>query len=190
MRILTPTENRRINELVGFVGLSLAILLALSLLSYSPHDASFNVSAAPPSSGPARNWIGPVGAHLADLFFQVCGFAAFLSPIGMFLVAMRWFRSQLVVAPIAKIVGGAMLVASLSAELTLVHMPEVRGALPAGGLLGTVLAHGLRSAFNPVGANLVSIATLLAALILTTSFSLRAVAGWMKQPMTDDGAIG
>ena len=190
MRILTPTENKRINELVGFVGLSLAILLALSLLSYSPHDASFNVSAAPPSSGPARNWIGPVGAHLADLFFQSFGFAAFLFPVGMFLVAMRWFRSQLVVAPIARLVGGAMLVASLSAELTLVHMPEVRGALPAGGLLGTVLAHGLRSAFNPVGANLVSIATLLAALILTTSFSLRAVAGWMKQPMTDDGIIG
>jgi S-DNA-T family DNA segregation ATPase FtsK/SpoIIIE len=190
VRILTPTENKRINELVGFVGLSLAILLALSLLSYSPHDASFNVSAASPSSGPARNWIGPVGAHLADLFFQLCGFAAFLFPIGMFLVAMRWFRSQVVDAPMAKLVGGAMLVASLSAELALLHMPEVRSALPAGGLLGTVLAHGLRSAFNPIGANLVSIATLLAALILTTSFSLRAVAGWMKQPMTDDGAIG
>jgi S-DNA-T family DNA segregation ATPase FtsK/SpoIIIE len=190
VRILTPTENKRINELVGFVGLSLAILLALSLLSYSPHDASFNVSAAPPSSGPARNWIGPVGAHMADLFFQLCGFAAFLVPIGMFLVAMRWFRSQLVEAPIAKLVGAALLVTSLSAELTLVHMPEVRGALPPGGLLGTVLAHGLRSAFNPIGANLVSIATLLAALILTTSFSLHAIAGWMKQPMTDDGAIG
>ena len=190
MRILTPTENKRINELVGFVGLSLAILLALSLLSYSPHDASFNVSAAPPSSGPARNWIGPVGAHMADLFFQFCGFAAFLFPVGMFLVAMRWFRSQLVEAPIAKSVGAVMLVASLSAEFTLLPMPEVRGALPAGGLLGTLLAHGLRAGFNPVGANLVSVATLLAALILTTSFSLHAVAGWMKQPMTDDGAIG
>ena len=190
MRILTPTENKRINELVGFVGLSLAILLALSLLSYSPHDASFNVSAAPPSSGPARNWIGPVGAHLADLFFQSFGFAAFLFPVGMFLVAMRWFRSQLVVAPVAKLVGGALLVASLSAELTLVHMPEVRGALPAGGLLGTVLAHALAAAFNPVGANLVSIATLLAALILSTSFSLRTAVSWMKHPMTDDGLIG
>jgi DNA segregation ATPase FtsK/SpoIIIE, S-DNA-T family len=190
VRVLTPTENKRINELVGFVGLSLAILLALSLLSYSPHDASFNVSAALSSSGPARNWIGPVGAHMADLFFQFCGFAAFLLPIGMFLVAMRWFRSQLVEAPIAKLVGAAMLIASLSAELTLVHMTEVRGALPPGGLLGTVLAHGLRSAFNPVGANLVSIATLMAALILSTSFSLRAALGWMKQPMSEGGAIG
>jgi S-DNA-T family DNA segregation ATPase FtsK/SpoIIIE len=190
VRILTPTENKRINELVGFVGLSLAILLALCLLSYSPHDASFNVSAAPPASGPARNWIGPVGAHMADLLFQFCGFAAFLFPVGMFLVAMRWFRSQLAEAPIANLVGAGMLVASLSAELTLVHMSEVRGALPAGGLLGTVLAHGLRAAFNPLGANLVSLATLLTALFLTTNFSLRAAVGWMKQPMADDGTIG
>ena len=52
-------------------------------------------------------------------------------------------------------------------------MPEVRGALPPGGLLGTVLAEGLRAAFNPIGANLVSIITLLTALFLTTSFSFR-----------------
>jgi S-DNA-T family DNA segregation ATPase FtsK/SpoIIIE len=190
VRILTPTENKRINELVGFVGLSLAILLALSLLSYSPHDASFNVSAPPPGSGPARNWIGPVGAHMADIFFQSLGFSAFLFPVGMFLMAMRWFRSQLIEAPVAKFVGAALLVASLSVELTLVHMPEVRGALPAGGLLGTILAQGMRAAFNPVGANLVSIATLLTALLLATSFSFRAAADWMKQPMADDGAIG
>ena len=143
MRILTPTENKRINELIGFVGLSLAILLALSLLSYSPHDASFNVSAAPPGSGPARNWIGPVGAHMADLFFQFCGFSAFLFPVGMFLVAMRWFRSQLLEAPVAKAIGFVMLLASLSAEFALIHMPEVRSALPAGGLLGAILAQGL-----------------------------------------------
>src|SRR6202162_3649085 len=99
--ILTPTENKRFNELIGFVGLSLAILLALSLLSYSPRDASFNVSAPPLGTGPARNWIGPVGAHLADLFFQFCGFAAFLFPVGMFVVAMRWFRSPLLEAPVA-----------------------------------------------------------------------------------------
>ncbi|MGA8224764.1 MAG: DNA translocase FtsK [Candidatus Acidiferrales bacterium] len=190
MRILTPTENKRINELVGFVGLSLAILLALSLLSYSPHDASFNVSAPPPGTGPARNWIGPVGAHMADIFFQCFGFSAFLFPVGMLLVAMRWFRTQVIEAPIAKLVGAAMLLASLSVELTLIHMPEVRGALPPGGLLGTVLAQGMRAAFNPVGANLVTLATLLTALFLTTSFSFRAAADWMKQPMADDGTIG
>jgi DNA segregation ATPase FtsK/SpoIIIE, S-DNA-T family len=190
VRVLTPTENKRFNELIGFVGLSVAILLALSLLSYSPQDASFNVSAAPPGTGPARNWIGPFGAYLADLCFQLAGYAAFLFPIGMFLLAIRWFRSQLVEAPVAKIVGGTLLLASSAAELTLVHLPEVRGALPPGGLLGKTLADGLRAGFNPLGANLVSIASLLAALFLTTSFSFRAAAQWARKPMAGDGAIG
>jgi S-DNA-T family DNA segregation ATPase FtsK/SpoIIIE len=190
VRILTPTENKRLNEMVGFVGLSMAVLLALSLLSYSPHDASFNVSAPPPPSSPARNWIGPVGAHTADLFFQACGFAAFLFPVGLFVAAMRWFRSQLLESPVIKLIGSAMLVISLSAELSLMHMPEVRGALPAGGLMGTILAAGLRSAFNPLGAHLVSIATLLTALFLSTSFSFTAAIQWLKKPMSDDGLIG
>src|SRR5271154_3535456 len=158
--------------MVGFVGLSLAILLALSLLSYSPHDSSFNVSA--PLAGQTRNWIGPVGAHTADLFFQFSGFSAFLFPIGMFLVAMRWFRSQVLEAPVTKLIGSALLLAFLSSELTLIHMPDVRGSLSAGGLLGTLLAQGLRFAFNTVGANLVSVAMLLTALFMTTSFSFHS----------------
>jgi S-DNA-T family DNA segregation ATPase FtsK/SpoIIIE len=188
--ILSPTENKRFNELVGFVGLSLAFLIALSLLSYSPHDVSFNVSAPLPGGGPARNWIGPVGAHMADLFFQFCGFSAFLIPVGMFIVAMRWFRSQLIDAPVAKLAGATMLLLSLSAELTLVRMPAVRGVLPPGGLLGSVLAQGLSAALNPLGANLVSIVLILTSLFLTTSFSLHAAAHWLKKPMNTDGILG
>ena len=190
MRVLTPTDNKRLNELIGFVGLSIAVLLALSLLSYSPLDPSFNVSASLPGSAPSRNWIGPVGAHLADLFFQGLGWAAFLFPIGIFAVAMRWFRSHVIDAPIAKLLGSFMLILSVASELTLIHMPPVRGSLPAGGLLGTVLAEGLRSGFNAVGANLVSLATLLTALFLTTSFSFHTAAAWMKKPLAEEGLIG
>jgi DNA segregation ATPase FtsK/SpoIIIE, S-DNA-T family len=193
VRILSPTENKRFNEMVGFVGLSLAILLALSLLSYSPHDPSFNVSA--PITGPVRNWIGPVGAHVADLFFQFCGFAAFLFPAGMFVVAMRWFRSQPVDGPLTKLIGFSMLTASLSSELRLAQIsigfpPNVRSSLPPGGLLGTVLADGLRAAFGPIGANLIAPVTMLTALFVTTSFSLRSALAWMRSPMDADGFAG
>jgi S-DNA-T family DNA segregation ATPase FtsK/SpoIIIE len=191
VRILTPTENKRLNEMIGFVGLSLAVLITLSLLSYSPHDASFNVSAGAGSGSlPARNWIGPVGAHMADAFFQIFGYAAFLFPIGMFVVAMRWFRSQTLEAPITKVVGGTVLIASFASELSLLHVWEVRGALPPGGLLGSLLAEGLRAAFNPLGANIISIATLLTALFLTTSFSISKAATWMKKPMASEGFVG
>jgi len=190
VRILTPTENKRINEMIGFVGLSLAVLLALSLLSYSPHDASFNVAARAPASRPAYNWIGPVGAHIADLFFQFCGFSAFLFPVAMILVSLRWFRSQLLEAPVAKVIGSAMVLSSLSAGMVLLHFPDVRGAVPGGGLLGTVLAQGLRAAFNPIGALLVTSVTFFTALFLTTSFSLRAAGAWLKKPANPEGIFG
>jgi S-DNA-T family DNA segregation ATPase FtsK/SpoIIIE len=189
VRVLTPTENKRFNELIGFVGLSVAILLALCLLSYSPSDPSFNVSAAP-NLGSVRNWIGPVGSYLADALFQLAGYAAFLFPAGMFILALRWFRSQPVDAPIAKLSGWTLMVASLAAEMSLIDMPGVRGALPPGGLLGGLFADGLRRAFNPLGANLIAIITLLAALLLATRFSLRAALAWMKKPMAPQGVFG
>jgi S-DNA-T family DNA segregation ATPase FtsK/SpoIIIE len=186
VRILTPTENRRVNELTGFVGITLALLLSLSLLSYSPNDASLNV-AAPSGATAARNWIGPVGAHTADLLFQLCGYAAFLIPVGMFLLALRWFRSQAVQGPIAKLVGSILLILSLPTELTLLHMPDVRGALPAGGLLGSVLAIGLRAALNGVGAHLVTAASLLAAVFLTTRFSFTLAGKRLRRPIGETG---
>ena len=59
MRVLTPSENNRLNELIGFLGVTIAILIGLALLSYSPHDPSFNVAANSVDSHGARNWIGP-----------------------------------------------------------------------------------------------------------------------------------
>ena len=62
MRFLTPTENKRFNELIGFLCITLAVLMALALISYSPHDVALNVSAPTAEGGLAGNWIGPVGA--------------------------------------------------------------------------------------------------------------------------------
>ena len=123
MRVLTPTENRRLNEMVGFLGITLAILIALALLSYSPHDSSFNVAAQAPESHPARNWIGPAGAYGADLLFQVFGYAAFLLPMGICALGLRWFRSHPLDSAIATLVGYAMLILSVPSLLALWQPP-------------------------------------------------------------------
>ena len=151
MRVLTPTENHRLNELIGFVGMTIAILMALALISYSPHDPSFNVSAESSGLHSARNWIGPVGAYGADLLFQGFGYAAFLLPMGMFIMGSRWFRSELLESPAIKIVGYSLLVLMLPAMLTLWHVPEVRGAIPPGGLLGHLVSTGLLAAIQHRG---------------------------------------
>src|SRR6266478_3846547 len=94
VRLLTPTENKRLNELVGFLCIIVAVLLAAALISYSPQDAAFNVSRQSSDGGAVRNWVGPVGAYSADLLFQVFGFGAFLLPMAMLVVGWRWFRSH------------------------------------------------------------------------------------------------
>jgi hypothetical protein len=80
VRVLIPTENRRLNEMVGFVGLTISVLMFLALLTYSPHDASFNTSASAPDSHSAINWIGPIGAYGADLLFNAWAMPRFFCP--------------------------------------------------------------------------------------------------------------
>jgi S-DNA-T family DNA segregation ATPase FtsK/SpoIIIE len=187
VRFLTPTQNKRLNELIGFLCITLAVLMGLALISYSPRDAAFNVSGPAADDHPARNWIGPVGAYTSDLLFQVFGFAAFLLPVALGMLGWKWIRSRAIDSQWATITGYVLLLMSLPSLLSLSHFPEVRGAVPAGGLLGTVVSHGLQSGFNFWGAVLVALAILIVALFLTTSFSFSGAHAWAS---SHNGPLG
>ena len=188
MRLLTPTGNKRLNELVGFLCITLAVLLALALLSYSPKDAAFNVSAPLPDGSPARNWIGPVGAYGADILFQIFGFAAFLLPAAALVLGWRWFRSRAIDSQVSTLVGFGLLLLSLPSLLSLWHVYDVRG-IPPGGFLGTLISDGLRTGFNLWGANLVAVALLVTALFMTTRFSFSGAHAWASGPKGPIGAV-
>jgi DNA segregation ATPase FtsK/SpoIIIE, S-DNA-T family len=188
LRFLTPTENKRLNELIGFLCITASVLTALALISYSPTDASWNVSSAPEGAG-TGNWIGPAGAYGADLLFQVFGFAAFLLPMGLSVLGWRWLRSHPINSQIATLVGYGLLLLSLPSLLTLWHFPDVRGTVPPGGMLGSLVSGGLRSGFNPIGANLVAMALLLTALFMTTRFSFSGAHAWASGPKGPIGAV-
>ena len=190
MRLLTPTENRRFNELIGFLGITLAILMALALLSYSPRDVSLNVSAQAPQAHAARNWVGPVGAYTADLMFQVLGYAAFLLPMGTLALGVRWFRSQPLDSAVGSLIGYTLLILSLPALLSLWRIPDVREAIPPGGFVGGLMASGLEHAFNSVGAHVVALASLFAALFLTTPFSFTGTHALVRGPVKKLDPIG
>ena len=72
LRAFTPTKNRRLNELVGFLLFVSATLLFLALASYSPLDPSLNTAGTlnDGASGSAHNWIGLFGAMVSDLLLQ------------------------------------------------------------------------------------------------------------------------
>ncbi|HYL62981.1 MAG TPA: DNA translocase FtsK [Candidatus Methylomirabilis sp.] len=189
MRLLTPTENKRLNELIGFLCITLAVLIALALLSYSPNDAALNVAAAAPDDTPARNWIGPVGAYTSDVLFQVFGFAAFLLPVAIGILGWRWFRSRAIDSQVATLNGYVLLLLSLPSLLSLWHFPQLRGTIPAGGIVGSLLSNQLLRGFNFWGATLVAVAFFFTALFLATRFSFAATHAWAKGPMGPIGAV-
>ncbi|MGH9740821.1 MAG: DNA translocase FtsK [Candidatus Acidiferrum sp.] len=180
MRLLTPTENKRLNELIGFLCITLAVLMALALISYSPHDAAFNVAAAGLNGGQALNWIGPAGSYSADLLFQLFGFAAFLLPAAIGVLGWRWLRSRAIDSQAATLVGYGLLLLSLPSLLSLWHFPQLRGAIPAGGMLGSLLSNGLLTGFNFWGATVVAVALFFTSLFMTTRFSFAGTHAWAK----------
>jgi DNA segregation ATPase FtsK/SpoIIIE, S-DNA-T family len=189
VRFLTPTQNKRLNELVGFLCISLAVLIALALISYSPRDASFNVSAQPVDGGVTNNWMGPVGAYTSDLLFQVFGFAAFLLPMAIAALGWRWCRNRATDSQFATLAGYFLLLVSLPSLLALFPFPAVRGAIPAGGIVGSLISSELLAGFNFWGALLVAVALFFTSLFMTTRFSFAGTHAWATGPKGPIGAV-
>jgi S-DNA-T family DNA segregation ATPase FtsK/SpoIIIE len=103
---LIPSEdNRRLNEFIGLVLATLAVLVGLSLVSFSPQDPSFNISRNPDFPEKAHNFIGTLGAYVSDLCLQVLGFASFVLPVALGIYAFYWLTSRKVNAPLIRATG-------------------------------------------------------------------------------------
>ena len=177
--IFVPTGNRRLNELIGFLMCVSALLLFLALVSYSPLDPSWDSASVLTGSHAARNWIGVVGAYLADALLQFLGIGAFLLVIFPATLGARWFRSQKVQSPIAKSLGAVWLVMFIPALMALLPgQTRWKGVIPVEGLMGRVLGDFLIHYLNIVGAYIVCATILATALYLTTAFSFSAIQFW------------
>ena len=178
-QVFNPTNNRRLNELVGFLLCVSALLLFLALASYSPLDPSFNSASVLTGARSARNWVGIVGAVSADLLLQAFGVGAFLLPTFPWLLGIRWFRSRRVQSPVAKSMGGLWLVIFAPAFLALLpgHVRWM-GMIPIEGLLGRIVGDFLIRYLNLAGAYIVCASVLAVALYLSTAFSFSSVQVW------------
>src|SRR5229473_6226939 len=178
-KVFSPTRNRRLNELVGFLLCISALLLFLALASYSPLDPSLNSASILTGSHAARNWIGIFGAYLSDLILQFWGVGSFLLPIFFGMLGMRWFRSRAVQTPIAKTLGAIWMLMFVPALLAIlpVHLRWM-GAIPIEGLVGRIVGDVLIRYLNVAGAYIVCTTVLAVALYLTTAFSFAAIEVW------------
>ncbi|HTR68310.1 MAG TPA: DNA translocase FtsK [Terriglobales bacterium] len=179
-RIFAPTNNRRLNELLGFLLCVSALLLFLALASYSPLDPSLNSASVLTGSHAARNWIGIVGAIVADLALQGFGLGAFLVPVILGFLGVRWFRSRKVLSPLAKALGATWLLVFIPALLALLPgHTRWMSAIPIEGLIGRIVGDALIHYFNLAGAYIVCASVLAVALYFTTAFSFSALQLWL-----------
>ena len=119
------------------------------------------------------NFVGRVGAFVAELSFQLVGYAAYVVPLMMVVVGWNYFWCRKVDAAGTKATGGVLLFACISAFLSLVFGTlEVSGkSFRAGGYLGDWLARVLTAYFNRTGSLIVVLTLIFLSIIMSTQFS-------------------
>ena len=196
-QIFAPTNNRRLNELVGFLLCVSALLLFLALASYSPLDPSFNSASVLTGSRAARNWIGIVGAMVPIWCCKVLASAHFCFRFSLQCLGCAGFVRAKSFRQIAKFLGGLWLLIFVPALLALLpgHLRWM-DAIPIEGLLGRVVGDLLIHYFNLAGAYIVCASMLAVALYFSTAFSFAACrsgrrrASLLPLPCGIDGKIG
>ena len=187
MKYLGPTSRPRLNEAVAVVFLFAGLLLLISLVSYNPFDPSWNTAT---SVAKPINLMGRLGAFLADFLLQAFGLAAYAIPLLTLALGWNWVRSSPIRAPWAKVVGSTMLVGATCGALGLgANFHPIANLLPAGGVLGGVLADNLVAALNLTGAAMFTGVCWILGLYLVSTFEMSKLARWFRAPVSWLGGI-
>lgn len=165
------TASRRVSEFVGVALFAAALIWIIALASYEPTDPAWFFSTGA-HAAPA-NFAGRVGAFLAELSFQLFGYAAYLIPAAMVIVGWNYFWCRSLDAAGTKAIGAGMLFACLSAFLGLiVGTLDVAGkSFRAGGYAGEFLANQMTEYLNRTGAVIVVLTLIALSTIVSTQFS-------------------
>lgn len=172
-----PEKGRLHREIWGVVICLTALLIALSLISYSAADRSLNT---PSGALDAHNWGGFIGAFLADLLLQSLGITAYLVPVFLCVAALRMFRANYQGIQLTKTVAYAILLLSLGVILSVVI--DTESARDAGGIIGGFLNESvLVPLFGRLSAVLIACFTMLLSVMVLTQHSLFDLIGHTKK---------
>jgi S-DNA-T family DNA segregation ATPase FtsK/SpoIIIE len=120
------------------------------------------------------NFAGRVGAFLAELSFQVLGYASYILPAAMVVVGWHYFWCRSLDSQYTKLIGVGLLFGCVSSLLSLAFgSVDVAGKpFRAGGYLGDWLASWMAEYLNRTGSIIVILTLLFLAMVLSTQFSL------------------
>ena len=172
MSVAGSTVSRRVSEFLGVALFAAALIWLISLATYEPTDSVWFFSAG---SGTAPiNFAGRVGAFLAELSFQVLGYASYLVPATLVVIGWHYFWCRTLDAAYTKLIGVFLLLGCLSSLLSLAFWSlDVSGKpFRAGGYVGEWLALQISDYLNRTGSIVVILTLLFLAIVLSTQFSL------------------
>ena len=173
-----PSRSSHVKrEVIGVLLIAVGLLILLSLVSFVPGDAK-SMAASGAAGNQPKNMIGSVGALSAAACFFMVGGAAYLFPILLGLLGVRCFTPIPLTMRLRNAGSGLVAMVFLSGllHLEVTAVPTIssgwvnRGM--AGGIIGQVLADGIRGYFATTGAHIVILTGLMVALLFTVPVSL------------------
>lgn len=176
--VSSPRRQRLWRDLALIAIAPLLLYLLASLFTYSPQDPGWSQTGN--LVAPINNMGGRVGAWVADVLLQLCGYAAFLLPFA--LGAVAWIalfgmdsdgNGEADLGPALRLVG---IFGFLIAATGLLHLRLYVGDVAtAGGILGRLVGNSLSNGFGRLGGNLFLLVLFLVSVTLATGLSWFAV---------------
>jgi S-DNA-T family DNA segregation ATPase FtsK/SpoIIIE len=163
----------------AFIGVTAVCLyLLMALLTYSARDPGWSATG---TGAPVSNLGGPTGAWLADVFFSLVGYAAYLFPLllayrALVLLVQRRFEKEFDWTTFGIRALGLVLVMIAGTALAAMN-DSGSSPLPqgAGGILGQAISSGFNVAFSAVGSRLILLAIFLFGMTIFTDLSWLAL---------------
>ncbi|MBK9215350.1 MAG: DNA translocase FtsK 4TM domain-containing protein [Chloracidobacterium sp.] len=163
-------KHSYVNDVLAIIVGAVALLVLLSLLTSSAADRDW-FGFATGNGMATRNWIGPVGVNIAALLFSFFGWASYLLPVLIGLIAWRIFQSDTMMPRPLRVLGFVFFVVSLAGLLSLTF-----GA-SAGAIVGEGAAQWTAYFIGKIGAAILLAAVFVSSLLLVTNFTLEGFMG-------------
>jgi len=169
--VFSTAVSRRVSEFVGVVLFALALVWLIALATFDAQDAVWFFNTG--GDVPPTNFVGQVGSFLAEVSFQIIGYASYLIPVFLLVFGWHYFWCRAIDAAYTKLIGLVLLACCTAAFLSLAFgtMVVSEKTFRAGGYLGQWLADTLALYLNRTGSVIVIVTLLFLSIILSTQFS-------------------
>lgn len=163
--------SRRVSEVVGVALFAVTLIWLIALATYDPNDPVWFFSTG--THDVPANFAGRVGAFLAELSYQLLGYASYLLPAAVAVAGWHYFWCTKIDAAYTKMIGATMLLTCGSAFLGLTLGRVDFGPRPfrAGGYLGEWVGGVMAEYLSRTGSVIVILALIVAAVIISTQVS-------------------